>query len=51
MLNKSWTTDEIRMLEFAVNTYLKRKSITENDLTTYDWDSIANLVPGRTETQ
>lgn len=49
-VKKNWGSDEIKMLEFAVSTYLKKKQ-GENKLTTHDWKEIANFIPGRTESQ
>lgn len=50
-VKKNWGSDEIKMLEFAVNTYLKKKKHSDDKLTTHDWKEIANFIPGRTESQ
>lgn len=43
--------EEIRMLEYAVNKYLRLAKKTEDQLNSKDWKHIALLVPGKTETQ
>ena len=48
---KLWTKDEIRMLEYAVTAYAKKKDILPSQLSMHDWKYIADLVPGRTESQ
>lgn len=50
-VKKNWGSDEIKMLEYAVNTYLRKKKQGEDKLTTHDWKEIANFIPGRTESQ
>mmetsp|Transcript_25963 Transcript_25963/g.25772 ORF Transcript_25963/g.25772 Transcript_25963/m.25772 type:complete len:495 (+) Transcript_25963:21-1505(+) len=50
-VKKNWGADEIKLLEYAVNTYLKKKKHSADKLTTHDWKEIANFIPGRTESQ
>ena len=50
-VKKNWGTDEVKLLEYAVRTYLKKKKHGEDKLTTHDWKEIANFIPGRTESQ
>lgn len=50
-VKKNWGSDEIKLLEYAVHTYLQKKKHGEDKLTTHDWKEIANFIPGRTESQ
>jgi transcriptional activator Myb len=50
-VKKNWGSDEVKLLEYAVRTYLEKKKQGEDKLTTHDWKEIANFIPGRTESQ
>jgi hypothetical protein len=47
---RNWSDEESKLLTWAIQKYSTKKSIKAENFTQFDWQNIANLVPGRSDT-